>query len=342
MSLTTFPGAVIVLVALTVACGGESSGGSSQGSAGNAGTSSAGGSSGQGGAAGSATGGSPTGGSPTGGSSTGGSATGGTATGGSATGGSAGTAQGGGSSSCDNCNNTLSGFTCCDGSCRNLDNDPKNCGMCGKVCSGGTSMCQGGDCVAPPCTAELCAPDASCCGAVCCAVGQLCCQIMHGGPSPAEPTPECADPVDGTCPAGCPACVCAAPDTPISTPHGDVAIASLKPGDLVYGVEQRGIVVVPVLRVNRAAVKNHVMVDLRLASGSVLELSPGHPTADGRLVGDLHVGERIDGVAIVSLERVPYHQEYTYDILTGSTSGAYFAGGVLIGSTLAATSVPRP
>jgi hypothetical protein len=142
--------------------------------------------------------------------------------------------------------------------------------------------------------------------------------------------------VSGTCPVGCPACVCAAPDTPIATPAGDIPIAALKPGDLIYSVGPRGVVVVPVLRINRAAVKNHTMVRLQLANGSTLELSPRHPTADGRLIGELRIGERLDHVEIRAVERVPYGEPYTYDILADSESGAYFAGGVLIGSTLAA------
>ncbi|HET7539334.1 MAG TPA: hypothetical protein VFK05_05660 [Polyangiaceae bacterium] len=145
----------------------------------------------------------------------------------------------------------------------------------------------------------------------------------------------CADPVDGTCPVGCPLCICAAPDTPIATPSGELPIAALQPGDLIYSVGSRGIVVVPVLRINRAAVSHHTMVRLVLANGSTLELSPRHPTADGRQIGSLVAGEALDGTRIVSVERVPYSQPFTYDILADSASGAYFAGGVLIGSTLA-------
>jgi len=33
---------------------------------------------------------------------------------------------------------------------------------------------------------------------------------------------------------------------------------------------------------------------------------------------------------------VPYAEAYTYDVLPDSDSGSYFAGGVLIGTTLAA------
>jgi hypothetical protein len=140
--------------------------------------------------------------------------------------------------------------------------------------------------------------------------------------------------VNGTCPVGCPLCICAAPDTPISTPRGEVPIATLRPGDLVFSKGPNGVVVVPVLRVNRAAVSHHFMARLTLETGAVLELSPRHPTADGREIGSLNVGERLDGVRIMAVERVPYDKPYTYDILADSPSGAYFAGGALIGSTL--------
>jgi hypothetical protein len=140
--------------------------------------------------------------------------------------------------------------------------------------------------------------------------------------------------VNGTCPVGCPLCVCAAPDTPIATPRGDVPIATLRPGDLVFSATPNGVVVVPVLRINRAPVNHHFMARLTLENGSVLELSPRHPTGDGREVGSLIAGEKLDGVRIILAERVAYDKPYTYDILADSPSGAYFAGGVLIGSTL--------
>jgi hypothetical protein len=76
------------------------------------------------------------------------------------------------------------------------------------------------------------------------------------------------------------------------------------------------------------------MVHVELATGSVLEISAPHPTADGRTFGDLRPHETLGGVAIERVELVPYEQAYTYDILPASDSGSYFAGGVLIGSTL--------
>lgn len=72
-----------------------------------------------------------------------------------------------------------------------------------------------------------------------------------------------------------------------------------------------------------------------LDNGNVLEISERHPTADGRTFAALSVGTLLDGKAVVSTELVPYAHPFTYDILPASETGAYFAGGALIGSTLA-------
>jgi hypothetical protein len=76
-------------------------------------------------------------------------------------------------------------------------------------------------------------------------------------------------------------------------------------------------------------------VRLELANGAVLEISALHPTADGRRFADLRAGDALDGVAIRAARMAPYDFDATYDILPDSDSAAYFAGGVLIGSTLA-------
>jgi hypothetical protein len=82
------------------------------------------------------------------------------------------------------------------------------------------------------------------------------------------------------------------------------------------------------------AVHAHHVVRVSLSNGSVLEISPGHPTADGRTIGDLRAGDRLAGVEILAAEMVPYTYDHTYDILPASDSGVYFAGGIPIGSTL--------
>jgi hypothetical protein len=87
--------------------------------------------------------------------------------------------------------------------------------------------------------------------------------------------------------------------------------------------------------VNRAPVHDHHVVRVALANGAVLEVSPRHPTADGRTFGDLRAGESLDRVAITSVELIPYQHPFTYDILPASETHGYFAGGALIGTTLA-------
>ena len=49
---------------------------------------------------------------------------------------------------------------------------------------------------------------------------------------------------------------------------------------------------------------------------------------------ELGPGDRLGDAEIVSVEMIPYPEPFTYDILPASDTGAYFAGGALIGSTL--------
>src|SRR6185369_2217705 len=135
--------------------------------------------------------------------------------------------------------------------------------------------------------------------------------------------------------------VCASPDTPIATPDGERAIASLRIGDRVYSVDGSSIRAVPVARVARTPVAGHQVVRVVTASGRTLEISAGHPTADGRRFADLRAGDRLDGQAIESAGLVPYRFAETYDILPLSDTGTYFAAGMLIGSTLERTEVRR-
>jgi len=155
-------------------------------------------------------------------------------------------------------------------------------------------------------------------------------------PGPVGDQIQCVDPAlyGGTCPMGCYGCVCASPDTPIATPDGDRAIASLQVGDRVYSVDHNALVAVPIARINRTKVSGHHVVQVRLANGSSLSISAGHPTADGRTFADLRAGGELDGQRITAVDTIPYLHEYTYDILPASETGTYVAAGVLIGSTL--------
>jgi hypothetical protein len=304
------------------------------GKAGSGGSGGAGGTSGGSGSAGAITGGSAgaeSGGSA--GSSTGGSAgssAGGTAgsnTGGTAGGaGKGGNAGAGGSGGCGFCD-----FTCCGSNCINTNNDINNCGTCGKACTGVHPYCDNGVCAAtPPCSGIACTPGAVCCGTLCCTASEICCNV----PGPLGDHMQCTVPIEGTCPKGCTSCVCASPDTPIATPFGWRSIAELNDGDLIYSVDHGRVRAVPILLKGRQASPNHTVIELSLSNGRVLHISPGHPTADGRVFADLRPGDELSGVRILRATAVPYSHRYTHDILPDSDSRAYFAGGALVGSTL--------
>jgi hypothetical protein len=78
----------------------------------------------------------------------------------------------------------------------------------------------------------------------------------------------------------------------------------------------------------------HHVVRLVLSDGRAVSVSPGHPTADGRRVGDLVAGEDYDGATIASATRVSYDGGSTFDVLPAGATGFYWANGVLLGSTL--------
>lgn len=233
------------------------------------------------------------------------------------------------------------GFDCCNGRCVNLGNDPTNCGSCGTLCSPFEHVCDHGTCVPGVCdTPDVCPMTAAplppkCCGAECCLTPFLCCIV----PGPIGEQVGCFDPSDteGTCPRGCLDCDCAAPDTPIATPGGDRAIAELLPGDLVYSVDHGAVVVVPIRAVHRRPVTGvHRVPRVTLANGAVLEISGAHPTGDDRIFADLRAGDDLGGVRVIRVEPgAPYHHAFTHDILPDSSTGAYFAAGALVGSTLA-------
>ena len=128
--------------------------------------------------------------------------------------------------------------------------------------------------------------------------------------------------------------VCASPETRIATPQGERRIADLLPGDLVYSEDRHALRAVPLLRVGQTPVYDHHVMQVTMADGAVLEMSAGHPTADGRTFGQLRAGDRLDGALVVSSQLIPYRFARTYDILPASDTGTYVASGRLVGSTL--------
>jgi hypothetical protein len=139
-----------------------------------------------------------------------------------------------------------------------------------------------------------------------------------------------------TCP------ICLAKGTLIDTPSGPVPAEELSRGMAVWSVDDSG------KRVAATVVETAVtpvppsfqVVTVRLSDGRAVTASPGHPTAEGRLLGDYRVGGSLDGALVIAVERASYENEATYDLLPSGTTGLYWANGILLRSTL--TDSPSP
>lgn len=224
-------------------------------------------------------------------------------------------------------------YICCDGVWVDPRSDRLDCGGCGTVCEGATPFCDQGTCAEVPCESPPCNGDQSCCGSQCCDPGMICCTIN----GPVESGPGCVPPTEtGSCPGGrAPLCQCAAPETPVATPTGDRPIAALVPGDLVYSIDHGATTVVPIARVQRVRVHDHRVARVELDDGRRLRVTPSHPLADGRAFGDVLVGQRLGDGVIVTVETVPYDDDFTHDILPRSSTGTYFVAGEPVASTMA-------
>ncbi len=133
-----------------------------------------------------------------------------------------------------------------------------------------------------------------------------------------------------TCP------ICLAKGTLIDTPAGPIPVEELTRGMAVWSVDDSG-KRVPATVVETVATPvppSFQVVTVRLDDGRAVTASPGHPTAEGRPLGDYRVGDSLDGALVIAVEHVSYEKEATYDLLPSGTTGLYWANGILLRSTL--------
>ena len=134
-------------------------------------------------------------------------------------------------------------------------------------------------------------------------------------------------------PPNCPICLSEA--TRIGTPSGPIRVSEILVGDIVWTTDADGRrVAAPVLETGSTpAPSGHEVLRVVLSDSRAVTASPGHPSADGRLLGALAVGDHVDGAVVIAVERRPYLGR-TYDVLPAGPTGAYWADGVLLASTL--------
>lgn len=137
--------------------------------------------------------------------------------------------------------------------------------------------------------------------------------------------------------SGAPRCpICLAASTLIDTPAGSVRVTDVVVGTIVWTQAPDGSrVAAPVVAAGSVqAPEWYQVTHLVLADGRDVLVSPGHQTADGREVGSLRPGDRVDGSSVASADLVAYAGGRTYDLLPAGASGLYWANGIRLRSTL--------
>jgi hypothetical protein len=189
------------------------------------------------------------------------------------------------------------------------------------------------------------APDAAAPTGSCVADDDHCCmpdgtRVRPGGCQPSYPDdvqPATVRGADGACESIECHLKCLPSTARIATPDGEVAIDQLAIGDPVWTVGADGArIAAPVLAVRAVPVRApHAIVEVTLDDGRVARGSAGHPLAGAGELGALAPGDLLDGAAIVAIRSVAYDGDATWDLLPDGPTGAYWADGVLLGSTLA-------
>ncbi len=131
--------------------------------------------------------------------------------------------------------------------------------------------------------------------------------------------------------------ICLSGNTVIDTPDGKFPVKELKEGMAVWTSDSSGSRrAAVILMTSKVEVPDDFqLVHITLDDGRELLASPGHPLADGRILGNIREGDVVDNSTVVVAKQVPYEGEYTYDILPSGDTGIYWANGIPVRSTLA-------
>ena len=135
-------------------------------------------------------------------------------------------------------------------------------------------------------------------------------------------------------PRMCP--ICLASNTLIATPTGEVKVTDLKLDMNVWSPDGKGgRVAQRIVKLSHTPVPpTHKVVHLVLSDAREAWVSPNHPLMSGQPIASLHVGDVYDGAEVVSAELIPYWDTATYDLLPDGATGAYWANGIPLRSTL--------
>ncbi len=140
------------------------------------------------------------------------------------------------------------------------------------------------------------------------------------------------EPSINTCP------ICLVSSTLIDTPAGQIPVENLREGMPVWTLDAVGerIAARVIKTASTKIPSSFLVVRVILDDGRAVTASSGHPTADGRALGDYQVGDNLDGASVAAVEQLVYGGGATYDFLPSGVTGLYWANGILLKSTLAA------
>jgi len=132
--------------------------------------------------------------------------------------------------------------------------------------------------------------------------------------------------------------ICLTRGTLIDTPSGPVPVEQLHKGMAVWTVGDSGKhIAAAVVETTMTPVPAFFqVVRVGLNDGRSIAAAWRHPTADGRALGEYHVGDTLDGALVILVEHLIYNSGATYDLLPTGSTGLYWANGILLKSTLAA------